>query len=73
MRVWAAHGSRKLHGRVAVQRFFDARRVDVVAAANDELLLPAGEVEGAFRVLAAQVAGVQPASAVTEVQPQSSR
>jgi hypothetical protein len=56
-----------------VQRFFDAGRVDVVAAANDEFLLPAREVEVAFRVLAAQVAGVQPASAVTEVQPQSSR
>ena len=69
--VGAADRRGELHGRVPVQRLLDARGVDVVAAPDDELLLAAGQVEVAVRVLAAEVAGVQPAPAVAEVQPRA--
>lgn len=43
------------------QRAFDDGGVDVVPAADDEVLGPAGEVDEAVRVDAGEVAGVQPA------------
>ncbi len=45
------------------QRIFNHPRVDVVAAADDEVLGPAGEVDEPANVDAAEVAGVQPAVA----------
>ena len=61
--VGAAHGRGVADGGVAQQRFLDHPRVDVVAAADDEVLGPAGEVHEAVGVDTAEVAGVQPAVA----------
>ena len=72
MRVGPADRGGDLHGRMPVQRLFDARRIDVVAAADDQLLLAAGQPEVAVRVLAAEVAGVQPAPAVAGIEPEPS-
>jgi hypothetical protein len=49
--------------RVGQQRVLDDGGVDVVPAADDEVLGPAGEVDEAVRVDAGEVAGVQPAVA----------
>ena len=47
--------------RVGEQRVLDDRGVDVVAAADDQVLGPAGEADEAVLVDAAEVAGVEPA------------
>src|SRR5690606_15529633 len=45
--------------RMAGQRLFDHRRVDIMAAANDQILGAAGDEEIAVLVDAPQVAGAQ--------------
>src|SRR5208283_3046424 len=59
--VGAADGHGGADRGVAQQRVLDDPGVDVVAAADDEVLGPAGEVDEAAGVDAAEVAGVQPA------------
>ena len=71
MRVGPAHRCSELHGRMLVQRLLDARGIDVVAAANDQFLLSARQVEVAVRVLAAEIAGVQPTRTVAGIEPQT--
>ena len=61
MPVRAADGRGGGDGGVAQQRVLDDPGVDVVAAADDEVLGPAGEVDEPAGVDAAEVAGVQPA------------
>ena len=61
MRVGTSDGRGGGDRRVAQQRVLDDRRVDVVAAADDQVLGPAGEVDEAVGVDPGQVAGVQPA------------
>jgi hypothetical protein len=58
------------HVRVGQQGVFDQGRVDVVAAADDEVLDPAGQLHESVGVQPGQVTGVQPA--VTEL-PRPSR
>ena len=48
---------------MAVEDLLDFARVDVVAAADDHLLEPVDDLDVAVGVLAAEVAGVQPAVA----------
>src|SRR4029077_11984989 len=50
-------------GGVVVQRLLDLPRVDVVAAADDQVLLPVHDVEVAVLVHPGQVTGVEPAVA----------
>src|SRR5580704_9010992 len=59
--VGASDGRGGADGGVPQQRFLDRPGVDVVAAADNEVLGPAGEVHEAVGVDAAEVAGVQPA------------
>ena len=59
--VGASDGRGGADGGVAQQRVLDHPGVDVVAAADDQVLGPAGEVHEAAGVDAAEVAGVQPA------------
>ena len=59
--VGAAHGRRGADGGVAQQRVLDHPGVDVVAAADDQVLGPPGQVHEAAVVDLAEVAGVQPA------------
>ena len=49
------------HVGVLVERGFDLGRVDVLAAADDDVLQPVDDVEVAVGVEAAEVAGVEPA------------
>ena len=59
--VVEADGLFEGHRRVRMQRFFDQLGVDVVPAADDELLLAARQPEVAFGILPPQVTGVEPA------------
>ena len=59
--VGRAHGGAQVHGRVRAQRVLDHLGVDVVAAADDQVLGAAGQVQPPERVAKAQVAGDQPA------------
>ena len=59
--VGTPDGRRGGHGGVGQQRVLDHLRVDVVAAADDQVLGPPGEIHEAVGVHAAQVPGVQPA------------
>src|SRR5215472_8273306 len=59
--VGAPYGRRRGDGGVSEQSFLDDPGVDVVAAADDEVLGAAGEVDEAVAVDAAEVASVQPA------------
>ena len=59
--VGAAHGRGGADGGVGQQRVLDHPGVDVVAAADDQVLGPPGQVHEAAVVHLAQVAGVQPA------------
>ena len=59
--VGAADGRGAADAGVTQQRLLDDPGVDVVAAADDQVLGPAGEVDEAVGVDAAEVAGVQPA------------
>src|ERR1700675_1997458 len=52
-----------------MQWFFDCRRVDVVSAPDNQLLLPAGEPEVTVGVAASEIAGVEPEPAVTTFHP----
>ena len=61
MPVGAAHGRRGADGGVSQQHILDHPGVDVVAAADDQVLGPPGQVHEAAVVHLAQVAGVQPA------------
>ena len=63
MGIGPAHGSGDFDGGVAVQHFLDRQRVDVVAAADDHVLGPAGEPQIAVGVEPAEVAGVEPGPA----------
>ena len=49
------------HGRVLVQRLLDLPRVDVVPAADDQLLLPVDDEEVAVLIDPGQVPGAEPA------------
>src|SRR5579862_502325 len=62
--VWAAHGRGDLHRGMAMELLLDCRRIDIVAAADDQVLLAAGEPEVALRIAAPQIAGIEPALAV---------
>ena len=59
--VRAADGHGGADRGVAQQPVLDDPGVDVVAAADDQVLGPAGQVDEAAGVDAAEVAGVQPA------------
>src|SRR5659263_285624 len=50
-------------GGVGVEDLLDLARVDVVAAADDQILLPVDDEQEVLVVLIAQVAGVEPAAA----------
>src|SRR5580704_698311 len=63
MPVGAAYGRRRGDGGMGQQRVLDHLGVDVVAAADDQVLGPTGQVDEAAGVDLAQVAGVQPAAA----------
>src|SRR5579871_5425656 len=54
---------------MAVKWFLDCRRVDVVSATDNQLLLPAGEPEITVGVATADVSGIEPAAAVTQFHP----
>ena len=60
-RSTAASG-RQNHVRVRGHRVLDHQRVDVVAAADDQVLGAAGDVDAALRVGVAEVAAVEPAA-----------
>src|SRR5271166_3094350 len=53
-----------------LQRVLDDLRVDIVAAADDQLLAPPGQPEIAVRVLPAEIAGVEPFLAI-DLDPQA--
>ena len=55
---------------MAMKGFLDRRRVDVVPAPNDQFFLATGQPEVTVDVAAAEVAGVEPARAVAEIEPQ---
>ena len=59
--VGAADGRRGTDRGMAQQRLLDHPGVDVVAAADDQVLGPAGQIDKAAGVHAAEVTGVQPA------------
>ena len=61
VRVGAADRRGRGDLRVGEQRVLDDRGVDVVAAADDQVLGPAGQVDEAVLVDAGEVAGVEPA------------
>src|SRR5438270_631430 len=60
--VGDADDGRLLNRRVRVEDLFDLPRVDVEAAADDQLLLAVDDEEEAFLVLVAHVAGMEPAA-----------
>ena len=64
IRVGAPDGRRQRDGRMSPQRVLDDLRVDIVPAANDQLLLAPREPEVALRIPPAEVAGIEPAFAV---------
>ena len=61
VRVGPSDGGDASHGRVLEQRILDRRRVEVVAAADDQVLGATGEPDEAIRVNGGEVAGVEPA------------
>ena len=63
VQVRTTHRLRGRDRRVCQQHVLDDRRVDVVTAADDQVLGSAGEVDEAVRVDPGQVPGVQPAVA----------
>ena len=63
VRVRTTHRLRGGDRRVCQQHVLDDRRVDVVTAADDQVLGPADQVDEAVRVDPGQVPGVQPAVA----------
>ena len=70
VRVGAAHRGGERDLRMPVQRLLDRGRIDVVPAADDQLLLAAGQPEVTVRVLAAEIAGIEPAPLVSAVDPE---
>src|SRR5262249_61723275 len=56
------HGS--LHGSMAGGQRLDPRRIDIVAAANDHVLLAPGDAQIAVLVDPAEIAGHEPAVAI---------
>src|SRR3970282_2313467 len=58
-----ADNGRLVHRRVLLQHRLDLPRRDVLAAADDQVLRPAGDVDVAVVVHPADVAGVEPAAA----------
>ena len=67
MQVGLADRGGERHRRMLLQRLLDHRRVDVVAAADDQVLGAAGQVEVAVLVQVAEVAGVEPAGLEPDV------
>ena len=61
MPVGASDGDSGGDSGVAEQRFLDHSGVDIVPAADDEVLGPAGDVDEAVGVDLAEITGVQPA------------
>ena len=61
VRVRPSDGGDGGHVRMLEQRMLDRRRVDVVAAADDQVLGATGEPDEPIRVNGSQVAGVEPA------------
>ena len=57
--VRLADGTGEGHGRMRKQRILDLGRVDIMAAANDQVLGPPGDPEIAIGVDPAQIAGAQ--------------
>src|ERR1700686_2665144 len=69
MHIRAPYSCGDLDCGMAMQWFFDCRRVDVVSAPDNQLLLPAGEPEVTVGVAASEIAGIEPAPAVTKFHP----
>ena len=59
--VRLADSSGELDGRMLIGRLFDDCGIDIVAAANDQILHPAGDPQIAVRIDAAEIAGPEPA------------
>ena len=59
MGIRLADGAHKAHRRMAHQRLFDDRRVDVVATPDDQILRTARDEQIAIRVDPAQIPGPQ--------------
>ena len=60
-RVLHRHGGRALHRRMPRRQLLDPRRMDVVAAADDDVLAAAGDPQIAVGVERAEIAGHEPA------------
>src|ERR1700686_2252718 len=69
MHIGAPYSCGDLDRGMAMQWFFDCRRVDVVSAPDNQFLLPAGEPEVTVGVAASEIAGIEPAPAVTKFHP----
>src|SRR5258707_11581374 len=63
-RVGDPEGRRLLDRRVAEREGFDVRGMDVIAAADDHILLAAGDAQIALAVEPAEIAGHEPARGV---------
>src|SRR6266581_3785121 len=59
--VGDGEGGRLLDGCVAQRQGFDVRRMDIAAAADDDILLAAGDAQIALIVEPAEIAGHEPA------------
>ncbi|MOA07249.1 hypothetical protein D3C78_1269360 [compost metagenome] len=70
VRVGAADCSGQGYGGMRLQSLLDLLGIDIVAAADDQLLLAPGQPEVALRILATQIARIQPAL-TADIDPQS--
>src|SRR5208337_1101259 len=62
--VWTSDRRRHCDRGMPLKRVLDQLRVDVVAAADNQFLAAACQPEIAVRILAAEIAGIEPRSAV---------
>ncbi|MNQ56253.1 hypothetical protein D3C85_703700 [compost metagenome] len=65
--IGLANGGGHGHGRMLVQGFLDHLRVDVVAAADDQVLAAAGKPDVAIGVDTTEVAGIEPVAVDPDV------
>ena len=66
-RILDGNGGGALHRRMPRRQLLDPRRVDVVAAADDDVLGAAGDAQIALRIERAEIAGHEPAAPVEGV------
>ena len=66
-RILHRHRGGALHRRMPRRQFLDPRRMDVVAAADDDVLAAAGDAQIAVLVERAEIAGHEPAALVEGV------